>query len=262
MVIQVVNISKGYWRYVSLCTHIDKGQMEFEQAAAMRQSWLTERTQNETIITKVAIDESGNPLGFVHLVPIESPLSAMRGKELWVIPCLTINYHRVYHNIRGSGVGRLLVQACEDYVKQIRGKGLAVYAYSGDMWFMPAAFFKKVGFTHVLNTSNIWVRKWAGVDDPLPLVKRYEYLPVQGKVVIDYFWSPFCLTSCQEVLNIREVVSEFRDRVVFREYRSDDADRLKTCGLVRALFINGKHVNWGYAAPKEEMRNALRKLLG
>jgi GNAT superfamily N-acetyltransferase len=261
MVVKVVNAVERYWRYVSLCTHIDKDHTEFEQAAAMRQSWLKEMSPNGSIITKVAIDESANPLGFVHLVPIESPLSAMMGKDLWVIPCLTLNYHRVYHNIRGSGVGRLLVQACEEYVKQVGGKGIAVYAYKGDMWFMPAAFFQKIGFTLVSNTSDIWVKKWVSVKDPLPVDKCYEYLPIQGKVIIDYFWSPFCLTSCQEVLNIREVVSEFHDRVVLYEYRSDDADSLKTCGLVRALFINGNKVNWGYAAPKEELRKALRKLL-
>lgn len=261
MVVKVVSASEGYWRYVSLCTHIDEGQTEFKQAAAMRQSWLEKMSHKGTIIIKVAIDETGNPLGFVHLVPIESPMSAMMGKDLWIISCLTINYHRVYNNIHGSGLGKLLVQACEDYARQAGGKGLAVYAYSGDMWFMPAAFFQKIGFTLVSNASNIWVKKWTSIDDPLPLVKRYEYLPIQGKVVIDYFWSPFCLTSCQEVLNIRDVVSEFHDRIVLREYRSDDADRLKMFGLVRALFINGKNVHWGYAAPKEKLRKMLRKLL-
>ena len=42
--------------------------------------------------------------------------------------------------------------------------------------------------------------------------------------MIDYFWSPFCLTSCQEVLNVRVVVSEFCGQVVLREYHSDNKD--------------------------------------
>jgi hypothetical protein len=128
------------------------------------------------------------------------------------------------------------------------------------MWFMPAAFFEKVGFTRVSQASNIWVKKWADVKDPRPLVKQYDYRPVQGKIVIEYFWSPFCLTSCQEVINVREVVSEFHDQVILREYRSDNTDTLKTFGLVRALFMNGKQVNWGYAAPKEELRKQLNNL--
>ena len=261
MVIKVVNASEGNWRYVSLCTHIDEGQKEFEQAAAMRQTWLDRRSREGHIAIKVAIDGKGNPLGFVHLVPIQAPISAMIGEDLWVIPCLTIDFQRVYKNIRGSGVGRLLIHASEEYVKQEGGKGLAVYAYSGDMWFMPAAFFEKVGFTRVSQASNIWVKKWADVKDPRPLVNQYDYRPVHGKIVIDYFWSPFCLTSCQEVINVREVVSEFHDQVVLREYRSDNTDAVKMFGLVRALFINGKQVNWGYAAPKEELRKQLNNLL-
>jgi GNAT superfamily N-acetyltransferase len=261
MVIKVVNASEGYWRYASLCTHIDEGHTEFEQAAAMRQTWLEKRSREGHIAIKVAIDGKDNPLGFVHLVPIQAPMSAMIGEDLWVIPCLTIDFQRVYKNIHGSGVGRVLIHASEEHTKQEGGKGLAVYAYSGDMWFMPAAFFEKVGFTRVSQASNIWVKKWADVKDPRPLVKQYNYRPVQGKIVIDYFWSPFCLTSCQEVINVREIVSEFYDQVVLREYRSDNTDTVKMFGLVRALFINGKQVNWGYAAPTEELRKQLNNLL-
>ncbi len=261
MAIKIVNISEGLWRYVSLCSHIGEGQTEFAQAAVMRRTWLEREYRTGNIMIKVAIDEKGHPLGFVHLVPIESPISAMMGEDLWIIPCLTIDFQCVYQNIHGSGVGRALIQASEEWVKQVGGKGLAVYAFSGDMWFMPAAFFQKVGFTCISSTSNIWVKKWANVKDPCPLAEKYDYRPIHGKIVIDYFWSPFCLTTCEEVLNVRDVASEFHDQAVLREYRSDNADTLKKFGLIRALFINGKRVNWGYAAPKVELRKQLNTLL-
>jgi GNAT superfamily N-acetyltransferase len=261
MAVKIVNVSEEHWQYVSLCSHIEEGGTEFKHAAAMRRTWLERITREGNITIKVAVDEKGQPLGFVHLVPIESPISAMMGEDLWVIPCLTKDFRRVYQNIHGSGIGRTLIHASEKWVKQVGGKGLAVYAYSGDMWFMPAAFFQKVGFTCVSPVSNIWVKKWANVKDPRPLVKKYDYRPIDGKIVIDYFWSPFCLTSCEEVLNVREVASEFRGQVVLREYRSDNADMVKRVGLIRALFINGKQVNWGYAVPKEELRKQLSELL-
>jgi GNAT superfamily N-acetyltransferase len=227
MAINIVNISEEYWQYVSMCSHIGEWQTKFEQAAAMRRTWLERRAREGNITIKVAVDEKGHPLGFVHLVPIESPVSAMMGEDLSVIPCLTIDFRRVYQNIHGSSVGRALIHASEEWVKQVGGKGLAVYAYSGDMWFMPAVFFQKVGFTCVSPASNIWVKKWANVKDPRPSAKKYDYRPIYEKIVIDYFWSPFCLTSCEEVLNVREVASEFHGQAVLREYRSDNVDMVK-----------------------------------
>lgn len=255
----VVNINDEYWRYVSLCTHIDEVNSELVKASNMRLKWLKEKVKAEEIIIKVAINDDGKALGFIHVVSIKSVLSQMIGRELMVIPCLTINYQLIYNQVHGTGVGRLLVQSCEDEAKQRGFKGLAVYAYPGEFWYMPSAFFQKLGFIRVVKTSDIWIKTWGDVKDPTSFRKSYEYHPVLGKVVIDYFWSPFCLTVCVEIKNIREVTSEFGEKVVFTEYRSDDPEVFEKYGLFRALFINGQRKNWGYAAPKEELRKEIMK---
>jgi GNAT superfamily N-acetyltransferase len=257
--VRIVKVNDDYWRYVSLCTHIDEINPELVKASKMRLTWLKERAKAEGLVVKVALNDEGKALGFIHFAPIESFLSQMIGSELMVILCLTINYQLVYNRVQGTGVGRLLVQSCEDKAKQNGFKGLAVYAYSGDFWFMPSAFFQKLGFTRVSKTSEIWIKTWGDVKDPTSFRKNYEYHPVSGKVVIDYFWSPFCLTVCVEIGNIRKVTSEFGEKVILREYRSDDPEVFKKYGLFRALFINGHRKNWGYAAPKEELRKEIMK---
>lgn len=257
--VRVINVNDDYWRYVSLCTHIDEVNSERVKTSKMRLAWLKERTKAEGMVIKVAISDGGKALGFIHSVPIESPLSQMIGSELMVIPCLTINYQLVFNRVHGTGVGRLLVQSCEDEAKQNGLKGLAVYAYSGDFWYMPSAFFQKLGFRRVAKTSDIWVKTWSDIKEPTSFRKSYEYHPVSGKIVIDYFWSPFCLTVCREIRNIREVTYEFGEKVVLREYRSDDPEIFEKFGLFRALFINGQLKNWGYAAPKEELRKVITK---
>ena len=114
----IVNINDEYWRYVSLCTHIDEVNTELVKASNMRLTWLKEKVKAEEIIIKVAINDDGKALGFIHVVPIKSVLSQMIGRELMVIPCLTINYQLIYNQVHGTGVGRLLVQSCEDEAKQ------------------------------------------------------------------------------------------------------------------------------------------------
>jgi hypothetical protein len=92
--VRVINVNDDCWRYVSLCTHIDEVTSERVKASKMRLAWLKERVKVEGMVIKVAINDDGKALGFIHCVPIESPLSQMIESELMVIPCLTINYQR------------------------------------------------------------------------------------------------------------------------------------------------------------------------
>lgn len=259
MPIRVVDAGERHMRYVSLCTHVDEEDPDHVRAAEMRMRWLKGRSGLGGMRTKVALGEDGEPLGFIHMIPIGSPVSGMIGRGLMVIPCLTINYQLVYAQRHGTGVGRALVQACEEEARKRGFKGLAVYAYGGDFWFMPSAFFQKLGFERVSEGSNIWVKRWGYAEDPTEPPVHYQYRPIPGKVVIDYFWSPFCFTVCKEIINIREVASEFGDRVVLREYRTDDPISFARYGMLRALFINGQRKDWGYEAPKEELRKEIAK---
>ena len=124
--VRVINVNDDYWRYVSLCTHIDEINSERVKASNMRLACLKERFKVDGLVIKVAISDDGKALGFIHCVPIESPLSQMIGSELTVIPCLTVNYQLVFNRVHGTGVGRLLVQSCKDEAKQNGLKGLAV----------------------------------------------------------------------------------------------------------------------------------------
>ena len=258
--LRVVDADDRYFRYVSLCTHIDSSSPDQVKAAERRLEWLKDQIREGRMAVKVAINGDGKPLGFMHLIPIEFPTSGMVGRDLMVIPCLTLNYKRVYAKERGTGVGRVLVEAGEQEARSRGLKGLAVRAYEGDFWFMPSGFFEKLGFTRV-EASEIWVRRWAETDAPSLRPSQYRYVPVPGKVVIDYFWSPFCLTVCQEIDTIRQVAEEFGDRVVLREYRADDPDIAARYGMGRALFINGERRDWGYAAPEEDLRRVVNSKL-
>jgi GNAT superfamily N-acetyltransferase len=257
MSIKVVDAGQEHWRYVSLCTHMDEENPDNLHAAYMRLQLLR---QTKDIETKVAIGEDGTPRGFIHMTPIGSPLSGMRGKDLLVIPCLTLNYQLVYAQKHGTGVGGKLVQACEEEARKRGLKGLAVSAYGGEFWFMPSAFFQRLGFERVKD-SNIWMKRWGDTEDPVEVAAHYEYRAIPGKVAIDYFWSPFCFTVCKEVINVRQVAAEFEDKVELREYRADDPKIAAQYGVSRALFINGQRKDWGHEAFKEDLRKEMRKAL-
>jgi len=261
MAIRVVDASDKHTGYISLCTHLDEEDQDHMRAAEMRERWLRLRSEKHGMKTKVALEADGRPQGFIHMVPIGSPISGMMGEDIMVIPCLTLNYQLVYGGVHGTGVGSALVEACEEEAKKMGFKGLAVYAYTGDFWFMPSAFFERVGFKRASEGSDIWVKRWADVEDPKEPEVRYKFQPIPGKVVIDYFWSPLCFTVCKEVLNVRQAASEFSNGVELREYRTDEPGSLVEFGMLRALFIDGQRKFWGYEAPKEELRREIKKAL-
>ena len=88
-----------------------------------------------------------------------------------------------------------------------------------------------------------------------------EVVPEPGKVAIDLFWSRSCLTTDTEAERVREVAAEFGDAVVLREYCADDPGVRAHYGIYRAIFIDGQEVGWGYEAPKEGLRAAIREAM-
>ena len=72
----------------------------------------------------------------------------------------------------------------------------------------------------------------------------------------------FCETSDIEAQRVREVVEEFGDRVVLREYSADDRAMLLCHQIPRGIFVNGKEIGWGHEAPREGIRNAISQALG
>jgi hypothetical protein len=93
------------------------------------------------------------------------------------------------------------------------------------------------------------------------LTSQYEFRPVEDKVVIDLFVDPFCLTSVTEAQRTREVAGELDDKVVVNEYRADDREEFLHLQVPRGIFIDGEEIGWGYAAPKEGIREAILKKL-
>ncbi len=258
---KIVDLTDEYMRFVSLCTHIDDQNEETNSVVAVREAWLRD-TMAKALKVKVAVDDEKRPLGFAHCLPIELGTWGMSGKDLMTVPCLTLQYRRVYNREQGSGIGRALMNAVEVEAKKTK-KGVAVLCYDNDFWFMPLSFFKKLGYKEVArqNDTVIVLKAWEPVDPPVMHKLNYKFEAIPGKVVVDAFWNPICLTSVLEIKRVREVCADYGDKVVFNEYDCGDKDILEKYKISRALFINGRYKCWGYAAPSDELRKVIDEVL-
>lgn len=263
--IQIHDMDEKSQYFVSACTHCNESE-ETDMCAKHRLAWLLDM-QNKGMKNLVALAE-GEPVGFIHLMPMELSTMRLVGKDLYVIPCLAVS-----KEWEGKGVSTALVEAAEDEAKKLKTKGLVIMGYYGDYPFMPAKFFENLGFEIVAKRKVFWagdrdildeeVMLWKVFDSttepPRFLESRYEFEPIDNKVVLDLFVDPFCLTSVTEAQRARQVVQEFGDKVVVNEYQADDREEFLCLQVPRGIFVNGEEIGWGYAAPKEGIREAIIK---
>jgi GNAT superfamily N-acetyltransferase len=260
--LQIRDIQPQDERFVASCTHVSETK-EWDASCQRRIPWLREM-QGRGLRVKVALLD-GQHAGFLYLFPIEIAPGGPVGRDLSAIQCLTVR-----NRFKGRGVGGALIAAAEQEARAQGKKGIVVTAFYHDFWFMPASFFEARGFVVARRRDDaalLWkvydapTSASGGAQAPEFLERRYRFEPVEGKVVIDLFWSRSCLTTDTEAERVREVTAEYGDAVLLREYRTDDPVVRDRYGIYRAIMIDGQEVSGGYEAPKEGLREAIRRAM-
>jgi len=254
--IEVRDITPGDEYYVGTCTHENESD-EIDASSRRRLAWL-KGNYDRGVRAKVALLGAAR-VGFIYVMPTEISPWGPVAAGLMVVPCLV-----AHSNWKGRGVGKALLAAAEEEARRQGNKGLVIQAYDWDSWFMPLAYFAKLGFKEVERTGKyvlLWKRFDETAEPPRLLKPGYEYEPVEGKVVVDLFYNTFCETSDIEAHRVREVAAEFGDKVVLREYPAEDRQTLHRYQTPRGIYINGQEIFWGYEAPREGIREAITKSL-
>jgi len=241
--------------YVGTCTHVNENNIERESSFPRRISWL-KQMEKYGLKIKVALFDNVHA-GFLYIMPIEINPFQIQGKDLMVFPCLVSQ-----SKFSLKGVGKKLIRAAEKETLKQQRKGIATIANFWDFWFMPAEYFEKLGYK-VAEKRGIEAILWKQFDpsaDPPQFRKmNYKFKPIQGKVVVDLFWNVFCLTSDVEAQRVREVVSEYKNDVVFNEYSAVKPSTLQRYGISRGIFVNGKLIEVGPEIEKNALRQEIEK---
>lgn len=241
--------------YVGTCGHINES-VEIDACAQRRIAWFRGKYETGLRIKVALLD--GVQVGALFVMPIEVCPWGPLGQDLLVIPCLFVSQN-------GKGAGSALIREAEKESRRQGRKGVVTIAFYHDFWFMPASFFARYGFSVARRKGDaaiLWKEFDASAEMPQFLEPNYQFEPIPDKVVVDLFWNTFCETSDIEAQRVREVVEEFGDAVVLREYSADDRSTLLDYQLPRGIFVNGEEIGWGYEAPKAGIRDAISQTLG
>lgn len=242
--------------YVSTCSHTHESD-EIDRCGRARAAWLQEAGAQGARVKVALLD--GRQVGLIYLLPIEVCPWGPLGEDLMVIPCLFVQQKWL-----GKGLGRALLVAAEEETRRQGRRGIVTEAFHHECWFMPAPFFLRHGYVEAQRRGTLAVL-WKPFDPDVPppraLESRYRFEPVPGKVAVDLFWQTFCETSWIEAQRVREVAAEFGEAVVLREYSADDRAVLLRYQVSRAIYVNGRQIDWGYEAPREGIREAIAQAI-
>jgi GNAT superfamily N-acetyltransferase len=265
--IEVKDMDESSEYFASTCSHVNESK-ETDRNAKKRLEWQKKMYDKGLRVKVVHVD--GEIAGSLNMMPIEYSSAGPLGDDLMVLQCLFVP-----KEFQGKGAGKALMEAAEEEAKRQGKKGLVTYGYRWDFWFMPASFIEKYGFEQVDSfkihtdeeTGEVqeMVLLWKPFDESAEAPKfpksTYKFEPVPGKVVVDLFWDISCQTTGIEGERVMDVAKEFGDKVVLNEYPTHDHDVFLKFQKHRGIFINGKEIGWGHEAPKEGVREAIRKEL-
>jgi len=130
--------------FVSTCSHVNESE-EIDACAANRLALLRELGAHGGRFKVALVD--GEHAGFAHGVPIDRSSWGPIGRDLMVIPCLC-----VLSEATGCGIGRALIESIERDARDAGFAGVTITGYRdipGAEWFMPAAYFERLGYRSV-----------------------------------------------------------------------------------------------------------------
>lgn len=263
--VEIRDMDESSEYFVSTCSHANESD-GIDACGKIRLAWLRKKHEKGLRVKVAFLDDI--PAAFSFVMPIEVCPWGPLGKSLLAIPCLWVP-----NKVKGKGIGSSLIIEAEQEALRQKRKGIVTIGYYHDFWFMPASFFKRLGFSEVRSRKTrsgeffgedaiLWKVFDSSAEAPEFLKPNYQFTPVPGKVVVDLFENTFCQTSNIEAQRVREVVAEFGEVVILNEYPADDTAVLHRYQIDRGIFINGKEIGWGYEAPKDGIREAITQALG
>jgi len=254
---KVIDLTEDYKQLYFVC--LEDWCEEMKEGGDHKEIWYN-KMKDKGLRVKLALDDNGKVGGMIQYIPIEH--SFAEGKDLYFINCIWVHgYKKGRGNFQKKGMGKALLQAAEADVKAKGAKGMVAWGISLPFW-MKASWFKKQGYTKVDKqegqvllwkpfTNNAILPKW------IKQKKKPEMTP--GKVTVTAFLNGWCPAQNIVFERAKRAVSEFRDKVVFREINTFDRKVFLEWGIADALFINDKQVRTGPPPSYEKIKKLIAK---
>jgi GNAT superfamily N-acetyltransferase len=240
---------------------LEEWSPDIREAGSLKEEWYR-KMQDKGLRVKVAVDDQDTIGGMIHYGPIENV--AVHGEGLYYMYCIWVHgYREGRGNHQKKGMGKALLQAAEDDVRQLGGKGFVVWGLSIPV-FMRASWFRRQGYRAVDRTgAQVLLWKPFTSDAVAPRWVKAGRKPERekGRVVVTSLHNGWCPGQNLVYERARRASRELGDKVVFREVDTFDRQVGMEWGIMDALFVDGRQVRTGPPPSYERIHKILAKKL-
>lgn len=259
---EIINLSEEYENIYCKC--LEDWSEEMDEAGDLKKRWL-EAQKNQGLRVKLARSDTGEIVGMIHYGPIEHAPAI--GKELYYAYCIWVHGNkRGVGNHQKKGIGTKLLEAAENDVRELGGKGLAAWGIRRP-YFMRSSWFKKHGYTRADKAGMIelvWKPFTDTAEKPQLLKPKKKPGTQRDAVTVTCLrngWCPVQNLACER---IKRAALEFEEKVRFVEIDTNNRKNLDEWGIADAIFIDHAQVVTGppptYAKLQKQLAKQVQRL--
>ncbi len=236
---------------------------EMKESGCHKECWYAKFRGKARV--KLATDDAGNVGGMIQYLPVEH--SFAEGHGLYIVLCIWVHgYKEGRGNFQKKGMGKALLKAAEDDVRNIGAMGLATWGISLPFW-MRASWFKKQGYEVADKEAGrilLWKRFSDSAEPPKWVRQKKKPAGVSGKVTVTGFNSGWCPAGSITFERAKRAASEFGSKVRFVHIDTSERLAFMEWGIDNAVFIDDVEITTGppltYEKIKKKIEKKVRKL--
>jgi hypothetical protein len=254
---KIIDITSENQNHYFCC--LEEWSDEIKEAGNYKEKWY-EQIKHKGLRVKFALDENNIIGGMIQYIPVEH--SMFKGVNLYVVLCIWVHGHKQGRgDYRKRGMGKALLKAAEEDVKQLGSSGLVTWGLIIPV-FMRASWFKKHGYKTV-DKNGIMRLMWKPFTEdatpPVFIKKIKRPGKGEGKVNVTLFrngWCPNMNIACERA---RRASLDFPGKINLQVFETTDKEVVKEWGITDAVFIDGKEIWTGPAPSFEKIRRKIEK---
>jgi len=234
---------------------------EIKEAGNHKECWYN-KMKNKGLGVKLALDNDKNVGGMIQYIPIE--YSPAVGKDLYFVNCTWVHgYKKGRGNFQKKGMGKALLSAAEDDVRERGAKGLVAWGIALPFW-MRAAWYRKQGYKKVdaLGFPGAVLLWKPFSDDAIPpkwTRRKKKPRKIPGQVTVTGFINGWCPAQNIVFERAKKASAEFGDKVIFNEINTFNRDVFGEWGITDALYVDDKQIRTGPPPTFEKIQNKIAR---
>ena len=254
---EIIDLSPEHEKLFFCC--LEDWSDDIRDAGDHKACWY-DKMKDNGLRVKLARDENGVVGGMIQYLPVE--LSSFEGKDLYTVLCIWVHGHKKGRgNFQKKGMGKALLKAAEEDVKNLGAKGLVTWGILLP-FRMRASWFKKQGY-QVVDKDGMMRLLWKPFSPeaipPVFIKQKKQPRQIPGKVTVSLFLNGWCPALNMSYERTKRAVSEFGNKIELIEYSTFEKDIQQEWGICDAIFINRKKLSTGPPPSYKKIRGIIEK---